>query len=308
MPPIIHNMKGEKKLNQTFLMLAATAAADDLAADHPFLDGLLNAISSLGSSFGSIADGLMGITIKNEGNLATALTNIGAGLVTFFMVLEIVTYCFNVDFHAGFESALKIGVKTVLLYIIVENCQSAASLVIGIFKMNTEFEFAEKFASITDGLGGSIAPSLKISDDADFVTKTIMPIAIGAILIVMLIAIFIIFAMVIISMIGIVAETAILTALAPIATSTLVNSQVRQTGITFLKALAAISMQWGVIGLCFDIFNAITTAISSDAFKLETDVSMISAFFSTLAPMLCLIALATMISKSGEITKRALGV
>ncbi len=283
----------------------ATAAA---AEGHPNLQGLLNAISSIGSSFGGIADGLMSLTIENKSELATALSNIGAGLVTFFMVLEIVTYCFNVDFHAGFESALKIGVKTVLMYIIVDNCQSAAELVIGIFKMDTELTFSSQFASITEGLGEAISPTLEISDDADFITKTITPLAIGTILIVMIIAIFIIFAMVIISMIGIVAETAILTALAPIATSTLVNSQVRQTGITFLKTLAAISMQWGVIGLCFDIFNAITTAISSDAFKLETDVSMISAFFSTLAPMLCLIALATMISKSGEITKRALGV
>lgn len=289
-------------------MLAETAGTSDLSAEHPILQGLLNAISSIGSSFGGIADGLMSLTIENKSNLATALSNIGAGLVTFFMVLEIVTYCFNVDFHAGFESALKIGVKTVLMYIIVENCQSAASLVIGIFKMDTELTFSTQFSSITQGLGEAISPSLEISDDGGLIEKIVTPIAIGTILIVMMLAIFIIFAMVIISMIGIVAETAILTALAPIATSTLVNSQVRQTGITFLKALAAISMQWGVIGLCFDIFNAITTAISSDAFKLETDVSMISAFFSTLAPMLCLIALATMISKSGEITKRALGV
>lgn len=289
-------------------MLAETAGTSDLSAEHPILQGLLNAISSIGSSFGGIADGLMNLTIENKSNLAAALSNIGAGLVTFFMVLEIVTYCFNVDFHAGFESALKIGVKTVLMYIIVENCQSAASLVIGIFKMDTELTFSTQFSSITQGLGEAISPSLEISDDGGLIEKIVTPIAIGTILIVMMLAIFIIFAMVIISMIGIVAETAILTALAPIATSTLVNSQVRQTGITFLKALAAISMQWGVIGLCFDIFNEISTAISSDAFKLETDVSMISAFFSTLAPMLCLIALATMISKSGEITKRALGV
>lgn len=295
-------------MNRNLLMLAETAGTSDLSAEHPILQGLLNAISSIGSSFGGIADGLMSLTIENKSNLATALSNIGAGLVTFFMVLEIVTYCFNVDFHAGFESALKIGVKTVLMYIIVENCQSAASLVIGIFKMDTELTFSTQFSSITQGLGEAISPSLEISDDGGLIEKIVTPIAIGTILIVMMLAIFIIFAMVIISMIGIVAETAILTALAPIATSTLVNSQVRQTGITFLKALAAISMQWGVIGLCFDIFNAITTAISSDAFKLETDVSMISAFFSTLAPMLCLIALATMISKSGEITKRALGV
>ena len=125
----------------------------DFAAEHPNLNGLLKALEGWGSIFGNVADNLSEITVDvSKSTIATALTGIGTGLVTFFMVLEIITYCFNVDFHAGFESAMKIGVKTVLMYIIVENCMDAGNAVIGIFKFDKNLNFTLAFSTIANPL------------------------------------------------------------------------------------------------------------------------------------------------------------
>ena len=83
-----------------YIFLAAVTG--DFAAEHPYLNGLLDALCGLGGTFGDVADNLKKITVDvSTSSVATAINGIGAGLVTFFMVLEIITYCFNVDFHAG---------------------------------------------------------------------------------------------------------------------------------------------------------------------------------------------------------------
>ena len=290
-------------------MLYKSMTAADFATDHKILNMLLEGLKSLSQAFGGLADALYSIDVNaGSSNIATALTGIGAGLVTFFMVLEIVTFCFNVDFHSGFESGLKIGVRMVLLYIVVENCMDAADIVIGIFKMQNTVNFTDNFAKVVKPFESMTEIPLATSG----LEKYVEPLLVGVVLSIANLAVIIVFSMLIISMVGIIAETAILTAIAPVACATLVNGQVRQTGITFLKNLAAISMQWGVIALCFDVFKKVTEEMSKAGLdtlgdSLGTGSVIITSIFTFLAPLIGLVALATMISKSGDITKRALG-
>ena len=295
----------------TYLFSVISRAEDtagNFGADHAILNKILDAINSTAASFGKLADSLYSVNVNVDStDIGKALTGIGAGLLTFFMVLEIITFCFNIDFHAGFESAMKIGVRTVLMYILVENCPKAAKAVVEVFKTNMSEKFEDQFQKITD-------PFLNMGADMlngnTWYEKYIMPMALGLVLIVSMIFIIIVFCMILMSLVGIVAETTILTALAPVACSTLVNGQVRQTGITFLKNLAAISIQWGIVSLCFDIYTKLVTEITNAGINSiggsgNDIVGIVVSFF---APAIGLIMLSTMISKSGDITKRALGV
>lgn len=280
------------------------AAESDFATDHPVLNWLCNVISSISGSFGTVAQSLYQANISADGSdIANAMEAVGTGLMTFFMVLEIVTFCFNVDFHAGFESGLKIAVKTTLLYIIMENCMSAADAVVGVFKSSSEIDFTEEFKKIGEAMKMTAAAADIPSGIEGFVTGLVY----GLALVVVIVILIVVLTMLIISMIGLVAETALLTAISPIACATLVNSQLRQTGIGFLKNLAAVSMQWGVLALCFTLFEKISPFIATLDFATGAP-TFVGSVVSMLAPIISLVALQAMISKSGDITKRALGV
>lgn len=282
-------------------------AAGDFAKEHPWLDGLLGGMGEMGKAFGTVADELCKLSVDvSKSDIATAISGIGAGLVTFFMVLEIITYCFNVDFHAGFESAMKIGVKTVLMYIIVDNCMEGANVVIAVFKLKNEIKFSDSFSKVADPLK-DMFNGITFSDD--FFAKMIEPLLYGVILVFIFLALMVLFSMIIISLIGVVMETTILTAVAPVACATLVNSQVRQTGISALKNLAAISLQWSVISLSFTVYEKVAEKVNTMDFSVlnSGDTELLGKILAVLPPFLCMAALAAMISKSGEITRRALG-
>lgn len=288
-----------------YIFLATVAG--DFATEHKNLNALLEALCKLGSSFGSVADKLKDVAIDvSKSDVATAINGIGAGLVTFFMVLEIITYCFNVDFHAGFESAMKIGVKTVLMYIIVENCMSASNAVIGVFKLNNTLDFNASFSTVADPLRDMFS-NITFSDNM-IIGGIVEPIVYGLILVGLILVLTVLFSMIIVSLIGIIMETTIMTTIAPVACATLVNSQVRQTGISALKNLAAISLQWSVIALSFTVYNEVSTAVNAVNFNDASGGLVVLQKILVVVPsLLCMAGLAAMISKSGEITRRALG-
>lgn len=285
-------------------LFSRTALAADFATEHPVLHWLCSVITSISGSFGTVAQSLYQANITADGSdIAKAMEAVGTGLVTFFMVLEIVTFCFNVDFHAGFESGLKIAVKTTLLYIIMDNCMNAADAVIGIFKSSSAINFTDEFKKI----GEAMEMTAVAVDIPKGIEGIVIGLVYGLALVAVIVILIVVLTMLIISMIGLVAETALLTAISPVACATLVNSQLRQTGIGFLKNLAAVSMQWGVLALCFTLFEKISPFIATLDFATEAP-TFVGSVVSMLAPIISLVALQAMISKSGDITKRALGV
>ncbi len=294
-------------MNTLLFLSHVSLAADtaDFATEHPRLNGMLEAIGEISNVFGNIANSLCKIpTDIPKNDISLALEGIAAGLLTFFMVLEIITFCFNVDFHAGFESAMRIAVKTILMFIIVENVKYAVGAAIEIFKFDNDLDFSESFKTIVDPIKDMFS---ELEFSTGIIMKHIEPIMYGIILVFIILAVIVLFSMIIISMVGIVMETAILTVVSPVACSTLVNSQVRQTGISAIKNIAAISLQWSVISLSFTVYNSIAEKVNGIDISALAAIPVIGSIIKVLPPFLCLAALAAMIAKSGEITRRALG-
>jgi len=127
------------------------------------------------------------------------------------------------------------------------------------------------------------------------------------ILLILIILMFVMYSLIVVTMLGVVFETAILTAISPVALSTLVNSQARSTGISFIKNFAAVSMQWGVLAICFEAFNAISNNLTLDFSSGLTNEGLLMHIMQYATPVLCVIMLAVTVAKASEITKRALG-
>ena len=64
-----------------------------------------------------------------------------------------------------------------------------------------------------------------------------------------------------------------------------------------------------MIALSFTVYNEAATAINAANFNAINagDVGILEQILIFVPPLLCMVGLATMISKSGEITRRALG-
>ena len=103
---------------------------------------------------------------------------------------------------------------------------------------------------------------------------------------------FVMYSLIVVSMLGVVFETAILTAISPVALSTLVNSQARSTGISFIKNFAAVSMQWGVLAICFEAFNTISTGLTLDFASGLAGDGLLANIMQYATPVLCVIMLA----------------
>lgn len=238
--------------------------------------------------------------ISNCGTAINVFEAAGTALLTLFFCMEAFTYCANIDFHGGIEGAIRIAMKLVVSTLIVQNVDNIVGAVSGLLKQNVDFSSA--FSSISSSFGtaataGTIDPG----------TLDINYICMSFILLILIILMFVMYSLIVITMLGVVFETAILTAISPVALSTLVNSQARSTGISFIKNFAAVSMQWGVLAICFEAFNAISNNLTLDFSSGLNGNGLLMHIMQYATPVLCVIMLAVTVSKASEITKRALG-
>ena len=118
---------------------------------------------------------------------------------------------------------------------------------------------------------------------------------------------FVMFSLIVITVLGIVFETAILTAISPVALATLVNTQARSAGISFIKNFAAVSMQWGVLAICFKAYTFISSNLTLDFSAGLDGAGLLMHIFKYATPVLSVVMLAVTVAKSSDITKRALG-
>ena len=227
--------------------------------------------------------------ISNCGTAINVFEAAGTALLTLFFCMEAFTYCANIDFHGGIEGAIRIAMKLVVSALIVQNVDNIVGAVSGLLKQNVDFSSA--FSSISSSFG-TAAPAGTIDPgtlDINYICMSFM------------------YSLIVITMLGVVFETAILTAISPVALSTLVNSQARSTGISFIKNFAAVSMQWGVLAICFEAFNAISNNLTLDFSSGLNGNGLLMHIMQYATPVLCVIMLAVTVSKASEITKRALG-
>ena len=181
----------------------------------------------------------------------------GTALLTLFFAMEAFTYCANIDFHGGIEGAIRIAMKLVVSALIVQNVDNIVGAVSGLLKQNVDF--SSSFSNISSSFAAAAT-----ANTIDPGTLNINYICMSFILLILIILMFVMYSLIVVSMLGVVFEAAISTAISPVALSTLVNSQARSTGISFIKNFAAVSMQWGVLAICFEAFNAISNNLTLD--------------------------------------------
>ena len=253
-------------------------------------DGFANVIQTI-SSFDATTS--MGTAI----NVFEAA---GTALLTLFFAMEAFTYCANIDFHGGIEGAIRIAMKLVVSALIVQNVDNIVGAVSGLLKQTVDF--SSSFSNISSSFAAAAT-----ANTIDPGTLDINYICMSFILLILIILMFVMYSLIVVSMLGVVFETAILTAISPVALSTLVNSQARSTGISFIKNFAAVSMQWGVLAICFEAFNAISNNLTLDFASGLAGDGLLENIMQYATPVLCVIMLAVTVSKASEITKRALG-
>lgn len=224
----------------------------------------------------------------------------GTALLTLFFAMEAFTYCANIDFHGGIEGAIRIAMKLVVSALIVQNVDNIVGAVSGLLKQSVDF--SSSFSNISSSFAAAAT-----ANTIDPGTLDINYICMSFILLILIILMFVMYSLIVVSMLGVVFETAILTAISPVALSTLVNSQARSTGISFIKNFAAVSMQWGVLAICFEAFNAISNNLTLDFASGLAGDGLLANIMQYATPVLCVIMLAVTVSKASEITKRALG-
>lgn len=224
----------------------------------------------------------------------------GTALLTLFFAMEAFTYCANIDFHGGIEGAIRIAMKLVVSALIVQNVDNIVGAVSGLLKQTVDF--SSSFSNISSSFAAAAT-----ANTIDPGTLDINYICMSFILLILIILMFVMYSLIVVSMLGVVFETAISTAISPVALSTLVNSQARSTGISFIKNFAAVSMQWGVLAICFEAFNAISNNLTLDFASGLAGDGLLANIMQYATPVLCVIMLAVTVSKASEITKRALG-
>lgn len=221
-------------------------------------------------------------------------------LLTLFFAMEAFTYCANIDFHGGIEGAIRIAMKLVVSALIVQNVDNIVGAVSGLLKQTVDF--SSSFSNISSSFAAAAT-----ANTIDPGTLDINYICMSFILLILIILMLVMYSLIVVSMLGVVFETAILTAISPVALSTLVNSQARSTGISFIKNFTAVSMQWGVLAICFEAFNAISNNLTLDFASGLAGDGLLANIMQYATPVLCVIMLAVTVSKASEITKRALG-
>ena len=274
--------------------------------EHPFQDlfeGLEQIIQAEADGFANVLTKMVSFDVVSECSTAIGVfTAAGSALLTLFFCMEAFTYCANIDFNGGIEGALRIAMKLVVSQLIVQNTGNIVGAISGLFKSVSLTAYTEAFSGISD--------SFKTAATASTFDPGILDLnylCMSFIMLLLVALIFVMFSLIVLSMLGVIFETGIMVAISPVALSTLVNSQARQTGISFIKNFAAVSMQWGVLSVIFMTYNKISSALTLDFASGLAEDGLLIHIMQFATPLLSVIMLAVSVAKAGDITKRALG-
>ena len=274
--------------------------------EHPFQDlfeGLEQIIQAEADGFANVLTKLVSYDVVSECSTALGIfTAAGSALLTLFFCMEAFSYCANIDFNGGIEGALRIAMKLVVSQLIVQNTGKIVGAISGLFKSVSLTSYSEAFSGLSDSFRTAATASTFDPGilDLNYLCMSFIMLLLVALL-------FVMFSLIVLSMLGVVFETGILVAISPVALSTLVNSQARQTGISFIKNFAAVSMQWGVLSVIFMTYNKISSSLTLDFASGLAEDGLLIHIMQFATPLLSVIMLAVSVAKAGDITKRALG-
>ncbi len=266
-------------------------------------EDVVNLIKTEADGFASVIDVLVSFDVVSEcGTALDVFTAAGTALMALFFCMEAFTYCAAVDFNGGIEGALRIAMKLIVCEIIIQNTGNIVGAVSELFKNVTFTSYTEVFSGISSAFSAAAT-----ARDVDGGVLNINYICMSFLLIIVAVVLFVLFSGIVITMLGVVFETGILVTISPVALSTLVNAQARQTGIAFIKNFAAVSMQWGVLSVCFMAYQKISTGLTLSFAENCTDGGLLIHIMQFATPLLCVVMLSVTVAKASEITKRALG-
>lgn len=271
----------------------------DISGAQAFFESVVDTIGKESDAFAKVLDSMMNLDVtKVCGNAANIFLGVGSALLTLFFCMEAFTYCASIDFNGGIEGALKVAMKLVVSQLIIQNVGNITEGVIDLFKNKTEIKYSTVFSDIT----ASFTTTAELDDGG---ILDINYLCMGILLLLVLLVLFVLLSLIVVQMMGVIFETGMLIAIAPVALSTLVNTQARSTGIAFIKNLAAVSMQWGILAVCFTVYSNVGSALVLNI--SASGSTMLSSILTFTTPLLSVIILTIMVKKSSEITKRALG-
>ena len=261
-----------------------------------------NLLQTEADGFAAVLQSLAGFDIVSQaGTAISVFEGAGTALLTLFFCMEAFTYCASIDFNGGIEGAIRVAMKLVVSALIVQNVDNVIGLVSGLLR--SEVDFSGAFAGIGASFGNAMNQGTPLEGgllDINYIILTLL-------YVIIIILMFVMFSLIVVSVLGTVFETAILTAISPVALATLVNSQARSTGIAFIKNFAAVSMQWGVLAICFNAYSLISSSLVMDFSSGLDGAGLLMHIFKYATPVLSVVMLAITVAKSSEITKRALG-
>lgn len=275
--------------------------AEEAGFAESIFNGMSSVIESEAAAFGGLVDTIVKFdVVASCGDALDIFTAAGSALITLFFCMEIFSYASAIDFNnTGIEGAMKIAMKLIVAQVIVSQVGNVVNLVSGLFKSAALTSYGEVFSGISESFAAAATTGEMDGGilGMNYICMAILLFFVAAVL-------FVLFGMIITTVLGVVFETGILTAISPVALSTLVNSQTRQTGIAFIKNFAAVSMQWGVLSICFIIFKNISTGLT---ISFADGGGFLAHIMRFATPLLSVVMLAVSISKASDITKRALG-
>ena len=261
-----------------------------------------NLLQTEADGFAAVLQSIAGFDIVSQaGDAISIFEGAGTALLTLFFCMEAFTYCANIDFHGGIEGAIRVAMKLVVSALIVQNVDNVVGIISGLFKR--EVDFASAFGGIGAAFGDAMNHGTPLEGgllDINYIVLTLL-------YVIIIILMFVMFSLIVITVLGIVFETAILTAISPVALATLVNTQARSAGISFIKNFAAVSMQWGVLAICFKAYTLISSNLTLDFSAGLDGAGLLMHIFKYATPVLSVVMLAVTVAKSSDITKRALG-
>lgn len=261
-----------------------------------------NLLQTEADGFAAVLQSIAGFDIVSQaGDAISIFEGAGTALLTLFFCMEAFTYCANIDFHGGIEGAIRVAMKLVVSALIVQNVDNVVGIISGLFK--SEVDFASAFGGIGAAFGDAMNQGTPLEGgllDINYIVLTLL-------YVIIIILMFVMFSLIVITVLGIVFETAVLTAISPVALATLVNTQARSAGISFIKNFAAVSMQWGVLAICFKAYTLISANLTLDFSAGLDGAGLLMHIFKYATPVLSVVMLAVTVAKSGDITKRALG-
>lgn len=261
-----------------------------------------NLLQTEADGFAAVLQSIAGFDIVSQaGDAISIFEGAGTALLTLFFCMEAFTYCANIDFHGGIEGAIRVAMKLVVSALIVQNVDNVVGIISGLFK--SEVDFASAFGGIGAAFGDAMNQGTPLEGgllDINYIVLTLL-------YVIIIILMFVMFSLIVITVLGIVFETAILTAISPVALATLVNTQARSAGISFIKNFAAVSMQWGVLAICFNAYTLISSNLTLDFSAGLDGAGLLMHIFKYATPVLSVVMLAVTVAKSSDITKRALG-